>query len=252
MAAGAMMAGGCHYWGIFKEEMARSNEMLVVPFRRKEFLTWNINAGLGLDGRRDLARIAAVVKDADLPVVALQKIDRNTKRSGGKDQFEELERLLGMKGHWCRTSEREEGEVGMALFLKDTTVKSEVVELPGDGAMLGCKFPEYAVGLVEFPAKEEDRSAALAKLIGMIEANRPLFLLGDWGEDIDSEFMLKLRRSFSVLTGFAKTYPADEPVSSCDHIAVSQRHRMRFEHVTPKVLDEAVASDHRAVTVSAW
>lgn len=252
VAAVAMLSGGCHYWGIFKEEMSRSNDMLIKPFIRKSFLTWNINAGLGLDGKRDLARIAKVVKDADMPIVALQEIDRKTKRAGGEDQFEQLEKLLEMKGHWCCTSKRDEGEIGMALFLEDASLKSETVKLPGDGAMIGVKFPEFAVGAVNFPVQEADRMAALAKLSGMIEADRPLFLLGDWGDEIDGEFMLKLRRSFPVLSGFAKTYPADDPVSCSDHVAVSQRHRLRYEHVKHEVLPEAVASDHRPLMVSAW
>ena len=37
-----------------------------------------------------------------------------------------------------------------------------------------------------------------------------------------------------------------------DYIAVSQRHRMRFEHVDCEVLDEPVASDHRPVRVTVW
>lgn len=250
IGAVAMLTGGCHWWGILKEELSRSDEMFVQPFRRHEFFTWNINAGLGLDGKRDLARIAEVIKKADLPVVALQEIDRKTKRADGEDQFEQLEKQLEGKGHWCHVADREEGEVGMALFLKDKSAKTKIIDLPGGGKLLGVEFPQFMAAVVSFPAKDEDRIAALTKISGMIEANRPFFLLGDWGEEPDSEFMLKLRRSFSVLSGFTKTYPADEPESSYDHIAVSQRHRMRFGHVKFEVLDETVASDHRPVVVS--
>lgn len=252
IASLVLFAGGCQYWYMFAEEMNKTDEMFIESFRRSTFLSWNINAGLGLDGKRDLARIAEVIKGSDRKVVALQEIDRKTRRANGEDQFEKLEQLLGMKGFWCRTSVRDEGEVGMALFLKEPKGKAEVVELPGNGAMLGIKLPEMSVAVVSFPSKDEDRDAAAAKIATMIEAERPFFLLGDWDENCDSEFMRKLRRSFSVLTGFDKTYPADEPECCFDYIAVSARHRQRYEHVSHEVLPVTAASDHRPVTVSAW
>ena len=45
-----------------------------------QFVTYNIQYGLGEDGRYDLDRIAAAVEDAD--VIALQEVERFWKRSG--------------------------------------------------------------------------------------------------------------------------------------------------------------------------
>ena len=249
----AVLAGGCQYWNMFKEEMARTDEMFIESFRRRSFLTWNINASLGLDGKRDLNRTIEALKSVSANVIALQEIDRKTARSDGEDQFERLEQALALKGHWCRTAQRNEGETGMALFVgKACKVKAQVVDLPGDGALLGMKFPDYAVGTVGFPAKEEERLAAAEKLAELIEAERPFFLLGDWDENPDSPFIQKVRRSFAVVTGFAHTYPADEPASCFDYIAVSRRHRARFEHINCKVLPVTTASDHRPVTATVW
>ena len=57
------------------------------------FLTYNIQYGLGRDGRFDLARIADEVRHAD--VVALQEVERFWRRSGEVDQPAELARHLG-------------------------------------------------------------------------------------------------------------------------------------------------------------
>jgi endonuclease/exonuclease/phosphatase family metal-dependent hydrolase len=46
-------------------------------------VTYNIQFGLGSDGRYDLARIAAEVRDAD--IIALQEVDRHWQRSGCVD-----------------------------------------------------------------------------------------------------------------------------------------------------------------------
>jgi len=48
-----------------------------------KFVTYNIQYGLGKDGRYDLARIAREVADAD--VIALQEVERHWQRSGGVD-----------------------------------------------------------------------------------------------------------------------------------------------------------------------
>ncbi len=46
-------------------------------------VTYNIQFGLGVDGRYDLSRIAAEVRDAD--IIALQEVDRHWQRSGCVD-----------------------------------------------------------------------------------------------------------------------------------------------------------------------
>src|SRR5207302_2290017 len=46
-------------------------------------VTYNIQFGLGRDGRHDLSRIAAKVRDAD--IIALQEVDRHWQRSGCVD-----------------------------------------------------------------------------------------------------------------------------------------------------------------------
>lgn len=58
-----------------------------------KIVTYNIQYGLGEDGRYDLARIAQEVAEAD--VIALQEVERFWQRSGMVDQPAELARLLG-------------------------------------------------------------------------------------------------------------------------------------------------------------
>jgi endonuclease/exonuclease/phosphatase family metal-dependent hydrolase len=60
-------------------------------------LTWNIQWGLGTDGRLDLARIAAVISAMDRPdVLCLQEIGRHMPGAGGEaiDQARELAALF--------------------------------------------------------------------------------------------------------------------------------------------------------------
>lgn len=60
-------------------------------------VSYNIQYGLGKDGRFDLARIAAEARGAD--VIALQEVERATRRTGFADQPQEIARLLP-EYHW--------------------------------------------------------------------------------------------------------------------------------------------------------
>lgn len=62
-----------------------------------QLVTYNIQFGLGRDGRYDLARIAAEVRDAD--VIALQEVDRHWRRSGCVDSPAVLASALP-EHHW--------------------------------------------------------------------------------------------------------------------------------------------------------
>jgi endonuclease/exonuclease/phosphatase family metal-dependent hydrolase len=55
-------------------------------------VSYNIQYGIGLDGRYDIGRIADAVRGAD--VVALQEVCRNNPRNGGRDMVAELKESL--------------------------------------------------------------------------------------------------------------------------------------------------------------
>ena len=60
-------------------------------------VTYNVQFGLGKDGRYDLARIASEVRDAD--IIALQEVDRHWRRSGCVDSPAVLGAALP-EHHW--------------------------------------------------------------------------------------------------------------------------------------------------------
>ena len=62
-----------------------------------KIVTYNVQFGLGRDGRFDLERIAREVDGAD--IIALQEVERNWQRSGNVDQPAQLGQFLN-KYHW--------------------------------------------------------------------------------------------------------------------------------------------------------
>ena len=57
-----------------------------------ECVTYNIQYGIGMDGRYDLARIAGEVRGAD--VIALQEVSRNNPQNHGHDMVAEIAALM--------------------------------------------------------------------------------------------------------------------------------------------------------------
>ncbi|MBT5435915.1 MAG: endonuclease/exonuclease/phosphatase family protein [Alphaproteobacteria bacterium] len=62
-----------------------------------KFLSYNIQYGIGLDGRYDLSRCARVMQDAD--VIALQEVERHWPRTNNDDQAALLSQMLP-DHHW--------------------------------------------------------------------------------------------------------------------------------------------------------
>ncbi|TIR17153.1 MAG: EEP domain-containing protein [Mesorhizobium sp.] len=57
-----------------------------------KIVSYNIQYGIGLDGKYDLGRIADAVRGAD--VIALQEVTRNNPRNGGRDMVAEISEAL--------------------------------------------------------------------------------------------------------------------------------------------------------------
>lgn len=101
------------------------------PARPFRVLTWNIHHGEGVDGKLDLARQAAFIKQVDPDAVYLQEVDVKTKRTGGVDQAAELGRLTGMEVTFGKAMNFGGGEYGNAILTKVKPSASRVIPLAG-------------------------------------------------------------------------------------------------------------------------
>lgn len=67
------------------------------PDRTVRVMSYNIHHGQGVDGRLDLPRIAAEIRESGADVIGLQEVDRHwSERSAFVDQAAELARMLRM------------------------------------------------------------------------------------------------------------------------------------------------------------
>lgn len=226
-------------------------------------LAYNVKHGLGMDGRVDLERIAAVIRSLEPDVVTLQEIDSVTTRTGLVDQAARLGELTGLRAIFGGFMDYRGGRYGMALLSRYPILEWENHRLP-DGAeprsALAARIevlrPGYGRALqvvvvgVHLYATAEERLAQAERMVDLF-ANEaaPVILAGDFNSLPGSGVIRLLEETGEwyrpAKQGPPSTFPSDEPEREIDFILL--RPRDRFAVREHRVVPETVASDHRPV-----
>lgn len=216
---------------------------------------WNIHHGVGMDGKLDLERIAAVIRAQDPDVVMLQEVDKECDRSGDVNQTAELGRLLGMHAAFGKAMDLGSGEYGQAILSRTPILEVKVHELPSQGepriafsAVLESPMGKVTVASLHLDHLDEARRFAQAQVAAaeLLKSPHPVVLAGDFNADLESRTMAVFAQApWSHLAKEmpVETCPADVPVREIDHVVTRSLRVAR----PPVVLAEAVASDHRPI-----
>ncbi len=227
-------------------------------------LSYNIHHGEGTDGRVDLERIAAVIRAQSPDLVALQEVDRATRRTGGVDQLQTLACLLGMQPVFGRTIDYQGGMYGNGVLTRlpvNGFANRALPFTPGREPRGVLQLHVYTgptesghflfrVFATHLDVAEADRLKAVEALPDWVaeEPDTPTLLLGDLNALPGSAPMARLLASgWSVAgePGAHPTFPARDPQRQIDYILFRPAHRWRVLEVW--VPEEAVASDHRPI-----
>jgi endonuclease/exonuclease/phosphatase family metal-dependent hydrolase len=216
---------------------------------------YNIKHGLGNDGRVDLERVAEVIRSLDADVVTLQEVDRGAARTDGVDQTQRLAELTGMRGIFGDFRPYDGGEYGMAVLTRLPVVAVLNHRLPQAPAPISALEVQVAAGpdgriisvvgihLVRTP---EERLAEADTLTDILEnRGHPVILAGDFNSRPGDVVLQRLTRDWLVVPkeGDRFTFPADVPDREIDFIML--RPAEAFEILEHRVVNEALASDHR-------
>lgn len=221
-------------------------------------MAYNIHHGEGMDSVVDLERLAALIRDQDPDLVAIQEVDSSTERTGRVDQTARLAELTGLHAAFGAFMPYQGGGYGMAVLSRWPILNVRNLRLP-DGAeprtALAIRVREPASGRelefvgIHFYRTEEERLAQAMTLLEVLAADTvPIILAGDFNSEPGGAVMDTLARSFHVLDKGADnlTFSSYDPVREIDFFLV--RPADRFEVISHDVLDEPVASDHRPLT----
>ena len=203
-----------------------------------------------------LPECAEMIRKVNPDWVAIQEIDRNTKRAGHVDQTAELARLCGMKGYFVKKVDRPDGDYGLAVLSKEEPLSVSKILLPGSShtrAVEIVEFRDYIVACTHFPLKANRRlQAAEVVRLNLADRCKPVFLAGDFNAQPDTAEISELKKGFSILSDTSKpTYRADNPAECIDYIMVDTKHAGDIEVKSYETIADPVATDHCGLVLKA-
>ena len=238
-----------------------SSRMHAEELFRIRVLTYNIHHGEGVDRKLDLPRIAQVIRSVSPDVVALQEVDRRAERSDCKDQPAELGALLKMNSIFEKNINLQGGQYGNAVLSKWPVVKHKNVHLPSfdNGEQRGVLICELKPPSMNEPMllfcthldhrrSDRERFASAERINELIAARGsvPAILAGDLNARRDSRVLGAFTKRWQLVNEYElPTTPVAEPKRQIDFILY--RPIRRWKTIDVRVLDEAIASDHRAL-----
>lgn len=230
------------------------------PFKFR-VVSYNIHHGEGTDGKLDLPRIADILREARPNIVALQEVDRNTKRTNNVDQVAVLAKLLKMDGVFGGNIDLQGGHYGNAILTTYASISSANHRLPmlAGGEQRGVIEADITVPGLERPLKflathfdhrrdEQERIASSELLSRLIQdwGDQPALLAGDLNAVPESKTLKLLETDWARSNReILPTIPSDNPKRQIDYIMFRPQRGWRV--VECRVLDGPVASDHRGI-----
>lgn len=219
-----------------------------------KLMSYNVRNTKGMDGIRNLQRVANVIINEAPDVVAVQELDSMTTRSNQQYVLGELAERTQMHATYAPAISFHGGKYGIGILSKETPLNIRTYPLPGREEarmLLVAEFENYVFACTHLSLTEEDRLASLDIIkSSVVKNNKPYFLAGDLNDQPDSKFIQALQQDFQVLTHIKKpTFPAPEPTETIDYIAAWKHGSNDFANLSAQVLEEPVASDHRPLSV---
>lgn len=215
-------------------------------------MSFNIRNGIGMDGVADYSRTSDAINRYSPDIVAIQEIDSVTKRSDYCDVLKEVALRTRLFPVFSQAIAFDGGKYGIGMLCKESPLSCRRFALPGreeSRTLLMVEFKKYICCCTHLSLTEVDRLRSLEIIREVAkDCSKPLFLVGDLNDHLDSDFIAGLRKDFVVLSDTSKlTYPADKPNETLDYIMLRKKDKEAVSKVGSFVCNEPLASDHRPV-----
>jgi endonuclease/exonuclease/phosphatase family metal-dependent hydrolase len=217
--------------------------------------SYNVHRCIGVDGRHDPGRVAAVIRELEADVIGLQEVSVRPVRDGGINQLEHLARSLGFEAVAGPTLHHHRGHCGNALLTRwpvrvvrriDLTIAGREprgaldVELDRDGTAVRVVVTHLGL----FGAHRRAQVRRLLAVLG--DDRRPLVLLGDVNEWFPAASVLRRLHARFGRGRSVRTFPSRRPLLALDRVWVQPRAALTAVHAHRSPLAR-VASDHLPV-----
>jgi len=220
-------------------------------------VSYNIHHGTDAYDHPSMERIAEVLASLDADIIALQEVDMNRPRSGGKKQAAELARRLGMGYVFGAAKRYPLGAYGNAVLSRFSIAGYETISLPDPREERCClqvqiKAANHTLGFfaLHLGLNQELRLQHLQQQIlpSVLRFPGPAILAGDFNAvSTQPEIQLvtqHLTDCFDFNSGeLTSTFSSQHPVARIDYIFVNSLVQIRQHYIT-----STDASDHFPVT----
>ena len=221
---------------------------------------------MGMDRQRSEARIAQVIGEMSVDVVALQELDLGRQRSACANQTQMIAEHLGWYSHFYPAMRQDDEQYGNAILSRYQLTFRRAIELPGRPPFF-CRENRAAIevnvetdlgkihiinthlGLGWRERLVQTQLFTSAEWRAAIGGDTPLILLGDFNSLRGSRPYLTLNRHLRDVreliraTEPIRTFPTRFPVLAVDHIFVNSAVQPRSVTVHRSPLAR-IASDH--------
>ena len=185
-------------------------------------MSYNVHNCVGLDGTRNIPRVADVISKYSPDVVALQEIDSMTNRSK-YDLTWRIAVRAGYNGYFAPAIPHTGGKYGVAILSKKPVLSIRQYELPCTGeirTLAVAEFEDYYFICTHFSLYEEYRLKAVEIAREVVsQLDKPVLLAGDLNAVPTSAPMAVFSGFMEVLNDTNKfTFSAENPTKCIDYV----------------------------------
>ncbi|MBQ9469068.1 MAG: endonuclease/exonuclease/phosphatase family protein, partial [Clostridia bacterium] len=194
--------------------------------------TYNIQNGQNPGVAHDFTEIAVDIFDAELDIVGLQEVDKNTTRNGNQDTMAIIAEELGYYYGYSRAIDLQGGEYGTGILSKYPILSYETIALPGPGEGRSLGHAVIDVDGVELDyynthlewSSGEGRRNQLAYIKQIFSEKKLAILTGDLNTSTPEEYVPSFPLC-NFANGLENVYKTNED-GAIDHI-ISTRNRVK-------------------------
>ncbi|HEX7971776.1 MAG TPA: endonuclease/exonuclease/phosphatase family protein [Thiobacillus sp.] len=199
--------------------------------------SYNIHQCVGMDGRRDAGRIAAVIRDLDCDVIGLQEVDSRAGPHAESMQLDYLAHATGMEAVSGSTMLRHDGDYGNALFTRRPVLAVRRHDLSfasrePRGALdvdLDIDGQRVRIIVTHLGLRPAERRYQVKQLLGLLHPTEPgqiVVALGDINEWLPIGRPLRWLHGRLGCPPSQRTFPTLLPLFALDRIWVRPHHAL--------------------------
>jgi endonuclease/exonuclease/phosphatase family metal-dependent hydrolase len=229
-------------------------------------MCYNIRHGRGLDDIVNLERTGNVIKKWKPDLVALQEVDKNTRRTNNTDQAKLLAEQLEMHFVFGKAIPYQGGEYGLAILSRFPILEHQMVLLPPEvqqeqrGVLVAnIGIPDAKGMVIRFAntnlsvVSHEERAVQIEKIdTSLSEGSVPVIVAGDFNTRPENESIVRFLKNWKDVAepALEKNVALGKNVTPLrprriDYIFL--RSKDLWEVLESGTIDDKITSDHMPI-----